>query len=91
MPHFNNCSKVFNYDLDAASLRLLNNAFNSDIRYVYGVRMYGSVTSFINRFLGFGLVEHFKFRAMTFIYKLIVTGSSSNLFDLIVVVLFVRG
>lgn len=73
MPHFDYCCKIFSYGLDSTSMKLLNKAFHSIVRYV---RKYDSILS-VDRFLGVDLVKPFRFRAMSFIYRLVTSKALS--------------
>lgn len=63
---------------------LLDKAFRSIIRYVYGKGKYDSISTVADRFLGFGLVDHLKFRSMSFMYRLTGSDMPSYLRDLII-------
>lgn len=82
MPHFDYCCEIYAYGLDASSAGLLDKAFRSVVRYVYGKGKYDSISSEIDRFLGYGLKDHLRMRSMSFIYKTLATGSPSYLSEL---------
>lgn len=83
MPHFEYCSTVFSYSLGFGDRMLLRSAFNAVLRYVYGLSWREDVESYAVRFVGYSLQNFFKFTAMSFLFKLILTKSPRYLSDLI--------
>lgn len=83
MPHFEYCCTVFYYGLDYYAKSLLNSAFNAVVRYVYGLNRRVDVESHSIRFLGYTLQDFFKFRAMSFLFRLIRTKSPRYLMELV--------
>lgn len=78
-PHYEYCSIIFSYGLNAVSKELLNRAFHAMVRFAYGVRRFDSISSYVDRLLGFNLEKFFKIRAMCFIHKLIRTETPAYL------------
>ena len=79
LPHFDYCSVIYSYGLNSASKSLLERAFGSVIRFVYGVKKFDSIRNYSNKLLGFSLMKYFSFRAASFIYRLIITRSPKYL------------
>jgi len=85
MPYFEYCSSVFSYGLDYSAKTLLNSAFNAVVKYVYGLKRHDDVEPYAIRFIGYSLQNFFKFRDMSFLYKLIHTKSPLYLRELITI------
>lgn len=71
LPHFDYCCVIYSFGLNAASKALLERAYGSVIRFVYGVKKYDSIRNYSERLLGFPLMKYFSLRGASFIYKLI--------------------
>lgn len=71
LPHFEYCSTIYSYGLNAATKALLERAYGSVIRFVYGVKKFDSIRNYSDKLLGFPLMKYFNLRAALFIYKLI--------------------
>lgn len=70
LPHIDYCSPVFYYGLDAESMSVLVRSVKSIVRYVYGLKRYGSTEGYIERFLGSSLDTFLRVKSMTFLYKI---------------------
>lgn len=79
LPHFEYCSVVYSYGIDASSRALLDRAFGSVIRYAYGRKKYDSIRCYIEKLLGFSLKKFYAYSAFAFIYKLINSKSPNYL------------
>lgn len=71
IPHFEYCSVVFSYGLDASSTSLLERAFGAIVRYAYGIRKFDSIREHANKLLGLSLNKFFTYKALLFIQKII--------------------
>lgn len=83
MPHFEYCSTIFAYGLDYGAKTTLSRAFDAVIRYVYGLSRRENVELHAIRFLGYSLLNFYKFKDMSFLYKLIRLKTPSYLSDLV--------
>lgn len=79
MPHFEYCSVVYSYGIDASSKLLLDRAFGSIVRFAYGIWKYDSIRNYVDNLLGFSLKKFYSFRALAFIHKLINSESPKYL------------
>lgn len=79
LPHFEYCSVVYSYGIDASSRAMLDRAFGSVIRYAYGIRKYDSIRCYVEKLLGFSLKKFYSYRAFAFLYKLINAKSPKYL------------
>src|SRR5687768_4627334 len=79
LPHFEYCSVVYSYGIDASSRAMLDRAFGSVIRFAYGIRKNDSIRCYVEKLLGVSLKNFYIFRALIFLYKLINSNSPKYL------------
>lgn len=80
MPLFNYCSVVIG-TLDSYCKRKYDIAFNTCLRYIYGLRKYDSISDFRKNILGCDLHNYLKFRTCCFLYKLIDSKTPKYLYN----------
>lgn len=80
MPHIIYCDVIIG-ELNSRDNTTLGRAFNSMVRFVYGLRKYDHISHVYKNILGVGLHEYLQCRRLMFMYVLIKTGKPSYLTD----------
>lgn len=80
MPIINYGSVVFS-NPDSSSFRKLELAFNSAIRYVYGLRKFDHISRFSCSITGCSLREHINIRNCIFLFNIIKTRQPAYLYE----------
>lgn len=80
IPLFTYCDVIYSA-LDSCSLRKIQVAFNSCVRYIYDRRRFDHVSDVADSVLGYSLEHLFEVRVATHMYKLITSRTPKYLYD----------
>lgn len=69
---------------DSESIRKLNVAYNAIVRYVFGLKKYDHISSFVNKLYGVSFVSLLNIRTLILLHKIIYTNEPSYLFNRII-------
>lgn len=68
-------------ELNSRNFGVLKRAFNSIVRFVFGLRKYDHISHVSNQILGVGLREYLQFRRLLFMHTIVETRQPPYLFD----------
>lgn len=80
VPHIIYCDVIVG-ELNSTNFIVLERAFNSMVKFVYGLRKYDHISHVSKTIFGVGLREYLQSRRLLFMYNLIKTKKPSYLFD----------
>lgn len=80
VPHFIYCASVLGR-LDSFCQAKLNRAFNSCVRYIYGLRKFDRISMYVNSVLGCDIISYLRYRSLCFLFKLILSRKPYYLFQ----------
>ena len=72
---------VITGELSHSNVMCLQKAFNSMIRFVYGLRKYDHISHFSNSLMGLPLDEFLRYRRLVFLFNLIKTKKLEYLYN----------